>query len=177
MATHSSILAWRINPHGQRSLVSYCPWGRKESDMTEWLSIALQKEIAQKCEESEVCVFHMRGSVVGSCWHWLSDVRDGVAVIFPHGYHCCSHHTCIQGRKKGKIWLKLYQSCLPLSGKSQLFQKSSGRCSFIADWLDLPHAALLQREAGAGDGERIASSETNRDSSEVTGYLAALNKS
>ena len=25
------------NPHGQRSLVSYSPWGRKESDMTEQL--------------------------------------------------------------------------------------------------------------------------------------------
>ena len=30
MATHSSILAWRI--HGQRSLVGYSPQGRKESD-------------------------------------------------------------------------------------------------------------------------------------------------
>ena len=35
MATHSSVLAWRI--HGQRSLVDYSPWGRKESDMTERL--------------------------------------------------------------------------------------------------------------------------------------------
>ena len=26
------------NPHGQRSLVSYGPWGRKERDMTERLS-------------------------------------------------------------------------------------------------------------------------------------------
>ena len=34
MATHSSILGWR-NPHGQRSLVGYSPWGHKESDMTE----------------------------------------------------------------------------------------------------------------------------------------------
>ena len=33
MATHSNILAWRI--HGQRSLVGYSPWGRKESDTTE----------------------------------------------------------------------------------------------------------------------------------------------
>ena len=33
MATHSSILA-----HGQRSLVSYSPWGRKESDKTERLN-------------------------------------------------------------------------------------------------------------------------------------------
>ena len=31
MATHSSILAWRIP---QRSLVSYSLWGNKESDMT-----------------------------------------------------------------------------------------------------------------------------------------------
>ena len=33
-ATHSSILAWRI--HGL-----YSPWGHKESDMTEWLSLSL----------------------------------------------------------------------------------------------------------------------------------------
>ena len=26
------------NPHGQRSLVGYSPWGRKESDMTGGLS-------------------------------------------------------------------------------------------------------------------------------------------
>ena len=32
MATHSSILAWRIP---QRSLVGYSPWGRKELDTTE----------------------------------------------------------------------------------------------------------------------------------------------
>ena len=30
MATHSSILAWRI--HGQRSLVGCSPWGHKESE-------------------------------------------------------------------------------------------------------------------------------------------------
>ena len=28
------------NPHGQRSLEGYSPWGCKESDMTEWLSTA-----------------------------------------------------------------------------------------------------------------------------------------
>ena len=33
MATHSSILAWKI--HGQRSPVGYSPWGCKESDTTE----------------------------------------------------------------------------------------------------------------------------------------------
>ena len=35
LATHSSILAWRIpGKNGQRSLVGYSPWGGKESDMT-----------------------------------------------------------------------------------------------------------------------------------------------
>ena len=33
MATHSSIFAGES--HGQRSLVAYSPWGRKESDRTE----------------------------------------------------------------------------------------------------------------------------------------------
>ena len=33
MATHSSIVAWRI--HGQRSLVGCSPWDQKESDMTD----------------------------------------------------------------------------------------------------------------------------------------------
>ena len=35
MAIHSTTIAWRI--HGQRSLVGYSPWGRKESDTTERL--------------------------------------------------------------------------------------------------------------------------------------------
>ena len=39
MATHSSILAWRIPFHGQRRLVGYSPWGHKESDKTEWLHL------------------------------------------------------------------------------------------------------------------------------------------
>ena len=36
-ATHCSILAWEIP--WTRSLVVYSPWGRKESDMTEQLSM------------------------------------------------------------------------------------------------------------------------------------------
>ena len=31
------------NPHGQKSLMSYSPWGCKESDMTEQLSTAQHK--------------------------------------------------------------------------------------------------------------------------------------
>ena len=36
MATHSSILAWKI--HGQRSLVGYSLWGHNELDMAERLN-------------------------------------------------------------------------------------------------------------------------------------------
>ena len=38
MATHSSILAWKIQwteEPGQRSLVGYSPWGCKESNTTD----------------------------------------------------------------------------------------------------------------------------------------------
>ena len=38
MATHSSILAWRI--HGQRSLVGPSPWDHKESDTIERLTLS-----------------------------------------------------------------------------------------------------------------------------------------
>ena len=37
MATHSSLLAWKIQ-WTERSLAGYSPWGRKESNTTEWLS-------------------------------------------------------------------------------------------------------------------------------------------
>ena len=37
---HSNPLKYSCleNPHGQRSLVSYSPWGQKESGTTEWLT-------------------------------------------------------------------------------------------------------------------------------------------
>ena len=38
MATHSRILAWRI-PMDKRRLAGYSSWGRKESDVTEQLSM------------------------------------------------------------------------------------------------------------------------------------------
>ena len=39
MATHSSILTWKMP--GQRSLVGYSPWGRKELETTESLHFHL----------------------------------------------------------------------------------------------------------------------------------------
>ena len=39
MATHSIFLPGES--HGQRSLMNYSPWGLKESDTTEWLTLSL----------------------------------------------------------------------------------------------------------------------------------------
>ena len=39
MATHSSILAWRIP---RRSLAGYSPWGNKEEDTTQLLTVPLR---------------------------------------------------------------------------------------------------------------------------------------
>ena len=46
LATHSRILAWII--HGQRSLAGYSPWGRKEVDVAEQLSM-------QYCPVGSLC--------------------------------------------------------------------------------------------------------------------------
>ena len=46
MATHSSMLAWRIS--WIEDPVGYSPWGHKELDMTERLSTAQQRDGAVK---------------------------------------------------------------------------------------------------------------------------------
>ena len=48
MVTHSSISCLE-NSHGQRSLASYSPWGHKELDTTEQLSIAHDDTGGQRC--------------------------------------------------------------------------------------------------------------------------------
>ena len=39
------------NPHGQRSLAGYSPWGHKESDTTEWLSTYIHIKYSNNLEE------------------------------------------------------------------------------------------------------------------------------
>ena len=43
MATHSSILAWRAS--WTQELVGYSPWGRKELDTTEQLTLHLMEAL------------------------------------------------------------------------------------------------------------------------------------
>ena len=48
MVTHPSILVWRIQFHGHRSLAGYSPWDCEESDKTEQLTITICAR-AQSC--------------------------------------------------------------------------------------------------------------------------------
>ena len=60
MATHCSILVWRI----PWSLVSYSPWGRKESDTTKRLSLStcfFPRSLAGPCVWEEVVVVNASG--------------------------------------------------------------------------------------------------------------------
>ena len=46
MATHSSILAWKIQ--WTEDLVGYSPWGCNESDMTKQLILGLRIEVMKE---------------------------------------------------------------------------------------------------------------------------------
>ena len=55
---HGNLLQYSCleNPHGWRSLAGYSPWGRKDSDMTEWLSWTqlLDSKHIKRCSTSYV---------------------------------------------------------------------------------------------------------------------------
>ena len=55
MATHSSILAWRIQ--WTKSLVGYSPWNHKESDTTERLTLSDIANVFTETESRELGLF------------------------------------------------------------------------------------------------------------------------
>ena len=64
MATHSSILTWRI-PWAEGPGRLYGPWGYKEWDTTEWLSSAHRDEVYQ-----EGCVNQKQKGTEGKIFGW-----------------------------------------------------------------------------------------------------------
>ena len=54
MATHCSIFAGKS--HGQRSLVGYSPWGHKEYNTTEWLTLSLRNYLIPRSELTINCL-------------------------------------------------------------------------------------------------------------------------
>ena len=73
MATHSSILSGES--HGQRSLVGYSPWGRKESDTTKVTMHAYQMRKLELKDEMTSSRWMWRA--VCPCWEcWPSWRRE-----------------------------------------------------------------------------------------------------
>ena len=56
MATHSRILAWRI----PWSLVGYSPWGHKQSDMSEQLTLSFLKGVGRTRINAIVAIGNQR---------------------------------------------------------------------------------------------------------------------
>ena len=88
------------NPHGQRSLVGYSPWDPKQSDMTEWLSIAKHRYIVNSscCHHQHYYLHWGRSGLLStnlSCsfpiGNFFWKVAAQIGTTFPN-------HTCIQVR-------------------------------------------------------------------------------
>ena len=76
MASHTSILTW--GNHGERSLLGYSPWGGKESDMTEQLTLLVSHHTSDNSDSkfsSVQSLSHVRLCVTLwtlACWARLS---------------------------------------------------------------------------------------------------------
>ena len=83
---------WQLTPvflpgksHGQRSLVDYSPWGRKESDTTEWLHFLFSSLYLNFFPLKEHCHIYLCTSRGGKhwrvWWYWNYYVCFIIAII------------------------------------------------------------------------------------------------
>ena len=74
------------NPHGQRSLVGYSPWGHKELDTSEWLSTAqhYQHYRQPQCLNGGHWYF-LTMSQVKVCSHWAHSEPNCIKMSFANG--------------------------------------------------------------------------------------------
>ena len=92
------------NPHGQRSLVGYSPWGRKESDTTEGLSPAQHNKFFSSITECHNGHCHRKSILKVFFW---KRVQLYLAKCFPNlfaykscvgmmcAFMCVFSHTCV----------------------------------------------------------------------------------
>ena len=62
MATHSSVLPGKV--HGHMSLAGYSPWGHKESDTTEGLTVSVHHRLNQLAGEFRKLCFRQTVQVI-----------------------------------------------------------------------------------------------------------------
>ena len=93
-AAHSRTLAWGF--HGQRSLAGYSPWGRKELDVTERLSVHIYRALSERwlglCRPLSTPTPLRRGSafpLLGQLWLGTHGVVLSACLFRPKGWRHC----------------------------------------------------------------------------------------
>ena len=131
--------------HGQRSLASYSPWGRKESDMTEWLTHRLFSSVTQLCPTLQPhglqhtrlpCPLPTTGADSNSCpssWWWHPTVSSSV-VPFSSRLQSFPSIRVFSGKSALRIrWPKYRSFSFSISPSNE----HPGLISSRMDWLDL----------------------------------------
>ena len=136
--THSSILAWRIPWR-------YSPWGHKESDTTEWLSLSLCSSVQQS---------PVTGPQVGSGaevtwsladnkslhkWGWI---RVPSTICQPSKVQPCGHLNCLSW----KAWALVWDGNPFVSGGISCSSQNSGP-SALSLWVEPIHQNILSPSA------------------------------
>ena len=136
IATHSQY-ACLENPHGQRTLAGCNPWGHKESDMAEWLTLSLSNWGSEKLS---ICLKSCR-------WcqqNWDSTNMHRILSIL----HSLSH----------QLWITRKDPCFwGLSPEGRLQQGKPSGCGLrgLTEWRRLRQERCHHL---VGDGKRIQAS-------------------
>ena len=101
---------WPGESHGQRSLVSYSPWGCKELDTTEWLTLSLSFSIGPY---TLIITLNVNGLNAPTKRHRLSgQMKTWACMHFHLPHHSFDPPYCMQLFYAAAA--KLLQSCLTL---------------------------------------------------------------
>ena len=102
--------------HGQRSLVGYSPWGRKESDTTEQLTLSLFSQVRKLRHEDEPALPHPTPGHLASgrdrirsqrCDPWYLFLDTLEAAWSPRWDSCPPSPATWEGTKGGRVYLSL----------------------------------------------------------------------
>ena len=96
-ATHTSILAWRI-PWTEEPRELFCPWGQKESDATEQLSLTLYRQSKVLASRMQVMFYFL------TCWSLHGSVYFGT-IIFQLCFPWCVHFSACVLHLNNNVYL------------------------------------------------------------------------